>query len=152
MGDERLSIVPTMLPSFGTTKRTFMRREVTYFPGILLLGSNFARTVSSLFFVNLLACFQDLGLTTAWDGELSYILTPALAAYELEHCTGVSAGNEEFQQAIRRAIPDGHTFKGFPIQFVHRNARRAFATCLRWVGASFNSSTPRGNEYSGNSF
>ncbi|CAH3025955.1 unnamed protein product [Porites evermanni] len=74
---------------------------------------------------------RDLGLITAWDDELSYILTPALAAYELEHCTGVSAGNEEFQQAIRRAIPDGHTFKGFPIQFVHRNARRAFATCLR---------------------
>lgn len=74
---------------------------------------------------------RDLGLNTAWDDELSYILTPALAAYELEHSTGVSAGNEEFQQAIRRAIPDGHTFKGFPIQFVHRNARRAFATCLR---------------------
>lgn len=74
---------------------------------------------------------RDLGLNTAWDDELSYILTPALAAYELEYSTGVSAGNEEFQQAIRRAIPDGHTFKGFPIQFVHRNARRAFATCLR---------------------
>lgn len=76
---------------------------------------------------------KDLGLNTTWDDELSYILTPALAAYELEHSTGVSAGNEEFQQAIRRAIPDGHTFKGFPIQFVHRNARRAFATCLRWA-------------------
>ena len=76
---------------------------------------------------------KDLGLNTTWDDELSYILTPSLAAYELEHSTGVSAGNEEFQQAIRRAIPDGHTFKGFPIQFVHRNARRAFATCLRWV-------------------
>lgn len=74
---------------------------------------------------------RDLGLNTTWDDELSYILTPALAAYELEHSTGVSAGNEEFQQAIRRAIPDGHTFKGFPIQFVHRNARRAFSTCLR---------------------
>lgn len=74
---------------------------------------------------------RDLGLNTTWDDELCYILTPALSAYELEHCTGISAGNEEFQQAIRRAIPDGHTFKGFPIQFVHRNARRAFATCLR---------------------
>ena len=72
-------------------------------------------------------------MNTTWDDELCYILTPALSAYELEHCTGISAGNEEFQQAIRRAIPDGHTFKGFPIQFVHRNARRAFATCLRCV-------------------
>ena len=72
-------------------------------------------------------------MNTTWDDELCYILTPALSAYELEHCTGISAGNEEFQQAIRRAIPDGHTFKGFPIQFVHRNTRRAFATCLRCV-------------------
>ena len=47
--------------------------------------------------------------------------------------TGITAGNEEFQQAIRRAVPDGHTFKGYPIQFVHRNGRRAFSACLKWV-------------------
>ncbi|XP_033119568.1 centrosomal protein of 76 kDa-like [Anneissia japonica] len=74
---------------------------------------------------------KDLGLTTVWDDQLSYLLTPSLAAYEQERVTGVSSGNEEFQHAIRRAVPDGHTFKGFPIQFIHRNARRAFATCLR---------------------
>lgn len=34
---------------------------------------------------------------------------------------------------MRRAVPDGHTFKGFPIHFLHRNARRAFATCLRYL-------------------
>ncbi|XP_041255221.1 centrosomal protein of 76 kDa isoform X2 [Onychostruthus taczanowskii] len=74
---------------------------------------------------------KDLGLSTVWDDQLSYLLSQALAAYELERTTGVSAGNEEFQDAVRRAVPDGHTFKGFPIHFVHRNARRAFATCLR---------------------
>ncbi|XP_077982929.1 centrosomal protein of 76 kDa-like [Glandiceps talaboti] len=74
---------------------------------------------------------RDMGLTCVWDDELCYLLSPALAAYELERTTGLTAGNEEFQQAIRRAVPDGHTFKGFPIQFLHRNARRAFATCLR---------------------
>ncbi|CAI5779772.1 Centrosomal protein of 76 kDa [Podarcis lilfordi] len=74
---------------------------------------------------------KDLGLSTVWDDQLSYLLSPALAAYELERTTGVSSGNEEFQDAIRRAVPDGHTFKGFPIHFVHRNARRAFAACLR---------------------
>ncbi|XP_071957356.1 centrosomal protein of 76 kDa-like [Antedon mediterranea] len=74
---------------------------------------------------------KDLGLTTVWDDQLSYLLTPALAAYEQERLTGVSSGNEEFQHAIRRSVPDGHTFKGFPIQFIHKNARRAFATCLR---------------------
>ncbi|XP_048696174.1 centrosomal protein of 76 kDa isoform X3 [Caretta caretta] len=74
---------------------------------------------------------KDLGLTTVWDDQLSYLLSPALAAYELERATSISAGNEEFQDAIRRAVPDGHTFKGFPIHFVYRNARRAFSTCLR---------------------
>uniref|UniRef100_A0A673HZD4 Centrosomal protein 76 n=1 Tax=Sinocyclocheilus rhinocerous TaxID=307959 RepID=A0A673HZD4_9TELE len=73
----------------------------------------------------------DLGLATVWDDHLSYLLSAAHSAYELEHCTGVSCGNEEFQDAVRRAVPDGHTFKGFPIHFLHRNARRAFATCLR---------------------
>ncbi|XP_067146831.1 centrosomal protein of 76 kDa isoform X2 [Apteryx mantelli] len=74
---------------------------------------------------------KDLGLSTVWDDQLSYLLSPALAAYELERTTSISAGNEEFQDAVRRAVPDGHTFKGFPIHFVYRNARRAFATCLR---------------------
>ncbi|XP_068615984.1 centrosomal protein of 76 kDa isoform X2 [Brachionichthys hirsutus] len=74
---------------------------------------------------------KDLELATVWDDHLSYLLSSALLAYELERCTGVSCGNEEFQDAVRRAVPDGHTFKGFPIHFLHRNARRAFATCLR---------------------
>ncbi|CAL8247909.1 unnamed protein product [Lota lota] len=74
---------------------------------------------------------KDLELATVWDDHLSYLLSSALVAYEMERCTGVSCGNEEFQDAVRRAVPDGHTFKGFPIHFLHRNARRAFATCLR---------------------
>ncbi|XP_054897838.1 centrosomal protein of 76 kDa isoform X2 [Poeciliopsis prolifica] len=74
---------------------------------------------------------KDLDLATVWDDHLSYLLSSALSAYEMERCTGVSCGNEEFQDAVRRAVPDGHTFKGFPIHFLHRNARRAFATCLR---------------------
>lgn len=74
---------------------------------------------------------KDLGLATIWDEELSYLLSPALSAYELEHSCGVSTGNEDFQDAIRRNVPEGHTFKGFPIQFIHTNARRAFATCLK---------------------
>lgn len=43
----------------------------------------------------------------------------------------MTPGNEEFQDSIKQAVPDGHTFKGYPIQFSHRNARKAFATCLR---------------------
>ncbi|XP_058504708.1 centrosomal protein of 76 kDa isoform X2 [Solea solea] len=76
---------------------------------------------------------KDLELATVWDDHLSYLLSSALSAYELERCTGVSCGNEEFQDALRRALADGHTFKGFPIHFLHHNARRAFATCLSFL-------------------
>ena len=72
-----------------------------------------------------------MGMTTQWDDELCYLLSPALAAYENEHSLGITVGNEEFQHAIRRNVPDGHTFKGFPIQFIHTNANRAFSSCLK---------------------
>jgi centrosomal protein CEP76 len=74
---------------------------------------------------------QEIGLNTQWDDHLSYILNPALSSYETERVTGVSIGNEEFDQAIKLAIPDGHSFKAFPIQFTHRNSRKAFAACLK---------------------
>jgi centrosomal protein CEP76 len=54
-----------------------------------------------------------------------------LSSYELERVTGLSVGNEEFQEAVRRAVPNGHAFKGFPIQFVHKNARKAFVFSLK---------------------
>ncbi|CAF1278742.1 unnamed protein product [Adineta steineri] len=74
---------------------------------------------------------KDLGYTTQFDDHLSYLLSPALSSYELERVTGLSVGNEEFQEAVRRAVPNGHAFKGFPIQFVHKNARKAFVFSLR---------------------
>lgn len=81
--------------------------------------------------LNSVSLLQDLNLTTVWDDHLSYLLSSALWAYELERCTSVSCGNEEFQDAVRTAVPDGHTFKGYPTQVLHLNARRAFASCLR---------------------
>jgi hypothetical protein len=42
--------------------------------------------------------FQDQGLATAWDDHLSYILTPALSAYETERLTG-----EAFSLQIMRS-------------------------------------------------
>lgn len=74
---------------------------------------------------------RDLGLNTTWDDQLSYLLTPAMAAYETERITGLTVGNEEFLDSILQQVPDGHTFRGFPIQCQHRNARKAFNTCLR---------------------
>uniref|UniRef100_A0A8C5GID0 Centrosomal protein of 76 kDa n=1 Tax=Gouania willdenowi TaxID=441366 RepID=A0A8C5GID0_GOUWI len=74
---------------------------------------------------------KDLDLATVWNDHLSYLMSSALSVYELERCTAFLAVNDEFQDAVRRAVPDGHTFKGFPIHFLHRNARRAFVTCLK---------------------
>lgn len=73
---------------------------------------------------------QQLGLNTIIDNQLSYVLTPALASYEHERITGISIGNEEFDQAIRYIVPEGQTFKAFPIQFNHANANRIFNGCL----------------------
>jgi centrosomal protein CEP76 len=67
---------------------------------------------------------KEIGLNTFWDDHLSYVMSPALAAYEMERVTGLSVGNEEFDQAIKLAIPDGHSFKAFPIQLIHRNSRK----------------------------
>lgn len=100
-------------------------------PSGLQLKSPTAALLCVCVCVTVLCALQDLGLATVWDDHLSYLLSSALSAYELERCSGVSCGNEEFQDAVRRAVPDGHTFKGFPIHFLHCNARRAFATCLK---------------------
>ena len=55
-------------------------------------------------------------------------MSPALEAYEYERLTGVTFGNAEFQQAVKRAVPAGHTFKGFPISFQSEDADHAFET------------------------
>lgn len=66
----------------------------------------------------------EQALATSWDSELEYLLSPALAAYEAERVSGVVVPPTDFQQAVRRAVPEGFTFKGFPIQFNHTHAER----------------------------
>jgi centrosomal protein CEP76 len=76
---------------------------------------------------------KGLGLTTIFDDALAYLLRPALWAYEQERLTQTAQGlgNEEFQQSIKRAVPEGHTFKGFPIQFSHKSPSRMMLAFLR---------------------
>lgn len=74
---------------------------------------------------------EPSGNSCNWDSTLCRLLMPALSAYECEACTGVAPGNTEFQQAIKRAVPTGHTFKGFPRQFNHRSATLMAHTLLR---------------------
>uniref|UniRef100_UPI00358E81E0 centrosomal protein of 76 kDa isoform X2 n=1 Tax=Myxine glutinosa TaxID=7769 RepID=UPI00358E81E0 len=75
---------------------------------------------------------ETLSLSTVWDDQLCYLLSPALAAYELERATGLVPGKAEFEDAVRRIVPDGHTFKAFPIHFNHRLAHRALKTALSY--------------------
>nr|CAB3230038.1 centrosomal protein of 76 kDa-like [Phallusia mammillata] len=75
---------------------------------------------------------SDFDLITTWDDNLSRLLAASLASYELERQSGIpNIGNEDFQDMVRRAVPNGNTFKGFPLQVLHRDARRAFKTALR---------------------
>ncbi|XP_025094805.1 centrosomal protein of 76 kDa-like isoform X2 [Pomacea canaliculata] len=72
---------------------------------------------------------QDQGLTTQWDDQLSYILTPALAARETEMVTGV-ADNKEYQDAVQQAMPEGHHFNAKCIHANHTKACKIFQNCL----------------------
>jgi len=54
-------------------------------------------------------------LSTNWDVQLSYLLSTALANYEYERVGGGSFATEEFQHGIKNYVPEGHTFKAFPI-------------------------------------
>lgn len=66
-----------------------------------------------------------------WDEDLSYLLGPALVNYELDRVGSVTFGNEEFQESIKRYVPEGHTFKAYPVQFNHESADRIMASLLK---------------------
>jgi hypothetical protein len=46
---------------------------------------------------------------------MGYLLSTALANYEYERIGGGSFAAEEFQHGIKNYVPEGHTFKAFPI-------------------------------------
>lgn len=54
-------------------------------------------------------------MSTQWDSQMSYLLSTALANYEFERIGGGSFAGEEFQHGIKNYVPEGHTFKAFPI-------------------------------------
>ena len=74
---------------------------------------------------------NHLDLLTFWDDELGYLLTPALANYELERIGSVTFGSEEFQDSIHNYVPDGHTFKAYPYQFSHMDAGRMLTSLVQ---------------------
>ena len=75
---------------------------------------------------------EEIDLITEWDDNISSLLGQTLAAYEAEKLYGLpNMDNNDFQDAIKRAVPEGDTFKGFPIQFLHCNPDKIFKTCLK---------------------
>ncbi|CAM9826813.1 unnamed protein product [Chrysoparadoxa australica] len=74
---------------------------------------------------------ESLGLATRWDSNLSYVLQPALSAYETERVTGVSYGGVEFEDALKRAIPEGHSFKACPVCVSHPFPQLIFGQLLK---------------------
>lgn len=78
---------------------------------------------------------QD-GVHTFWDDELAVIAQPALASYELDRVIGITFGNEEFQTGVKRVVPSGYSFKGYPTCFNTTNPEAILATLLKAPAAS----------------
>ncbi|KAJ3139751.1 Centrosomal protein of 76 kDa [Physocladia obscura] len=88
---------------------------------------------------NQIAIYRDTraDLLTTWDDELAHLLTQCLCACEMEkifpaaNCgqpsrTSCASNGVKFQEGVRRAIPEGHTFKGFPVHFNTLNPQKIF--------------------------
>jgi hypothetical protein len=77
---------------------------------------------------------------TPTSPRLAALLGQALAAYEADRVAGVPAGEgaspdacralDDFAVAIKRAVPRGAAFRGFPISFNHASPSRIWDTLL----------------------
>lgn len=38
---------------------------------------------------------------------------------------------DDFHAGVKKDVPEGHTFKGFPIHFTHTHTKRIVAACMR---------------------
>jgi centrosomal protein CEP76 len=63
--------------------------------------------------------FSECGLKWKWDKQLEYMLSTALYNYEMERLASLTFASNEFKSSIKHYVPEGHTFKAFPIQFNH---------------------------------
>ncbi|CAL8097152.1 unnamed protein product [Calicophoron daubneyi] len=77
--------------------------------------------------------------TWFWDRQLSQALTPVLAGFEADQLRPPAELPEDTLDIepqvnmlpLRQYVPEGFTFKAYPIQLLHTNARRILSTCLR---------------------
>ncbi|ORY43157.1 hypothetical protein BCR33DRAFT_717893 [Rhizoclosmatium globosum] len=95
---------------------------------------------------NQIAIFRDdHDLLTVWDDDLAHLLGQCLSGCEMGKLypkkSGAGGGGvggmvgsgaegvngAEFQEGVKRGIPEGHTFKGFPIHFNTLNPQKIFS-------------------------
>ncbi len=69
-------------------------------------------------------------MKTNWDGRLSFLISPALVNYEYERISNQTYGNEEFKQSVKNYVPEGYTFKGFPLHTVDTDYDKIFGSIL----------------------
>merc|ERR1719245_1890455 len=82
--------------------------KITFSPhNLLQIASNIERELT----LSVNDFRSDLELSTSWDTKLGHILGMALNAYEVSDLYDIAPDNSEFQQAVKRTVPDGHTFK-----------------------------------------
>nr|KAJ3421189.1 Centrosomal protein of 76 kDa [Polyrhizophydium stewartii] len=77
---------------------------------------------------------EDHDLATVWDDDLGHLLGQSLWTCEHQRLMGsasVAAFMDDFQTSVKRQIPEGHTFKGFPCQFNHWHTSRVFSTLAK---------------------
>jgi hypothetical protein len=61
---------------------------------------------------------------------LAYLISPALVNYELERIANQTYGNDEFKQSVKNYVPEGYTFKGFPLLSVEIDYDKMFGGLL----------------------
>ena len=89
-----------------------------FFRDIFFLGIN-SNHKNSAELAELIGEFREgLELGTQWDSTMSSILGMAINSYEINDIYDVAPENSEFQQAVRRTVPTGHTFKGIRFRVI----------------------------------
>jgi transposase-like protein len=73
-------------------------------------------------------------LSTNFDEKLELLLQPALLAYEMDRSLGISIGNEDFQNSIKRFVQKGYSFRAYPTCFSHANVP-SIASTIRQAAA-----------------
>ena len=77
---------------------------------------------------------HDHRLTCIWDDSLSSLCNQSLWNMEYSKLSGYvpsSPFSEDFQTGVKKMIPEGHTFRGYPISFNHTHPQRIMQLMIK---------------------